>query len=1011
MGDPGNSSGLKGQWGVGNPTSTPAVNSPNTQSSKDTGSDKQAQDFQAAFQAEQGVINGHLQYTSANAEAARHDPLAARRDAMYSAFQSTLGKIDRNNPAKAQGDIDKVLGDARALSAEVASFRQQAEKDKNDWDAKQASYDEAVKQVEELVAWEDAKAPALRALVDGIRNYVNKRQYAQATTTLDQLLPKLAPIYQEYLRQKEAKPKYEELLAEQTSRLEPLKAAERPSQPMTTKAGEADAALQDAKGKADTKDFVAGLEQLGTMKAAVDELDKMANDPERAKFLADIGTIDQVVQPPSGEAFHSQEADWTAITTLKDEIAPAGDGGDYAGANQKFADLKEKVDAFKARHDELEQQKKDYEDALAQVQPRLQSASVSEPQYTKLQPMLDELATAQGQLEPVVQAEDYAQALTLVQDLATKLDAIDDAKAEIDKQKQDYETALAEIQPRLDAVSVSDPKYAKLEPQQQELAKVQSDMASAAKGGDYVAATQSLDDLKNKLDALDEARKLIDGKKQEFDDALAALKDKLALVDKPAPTPAIETSRSEIVKGKADVDAAAAANDFDAGLEAVKALGPKLDAYDEALKAFEARKAEYDTALATLQPRLDKALEVKNEKLKDKQQALATGQKSMESAALLGNYEDALKTAKDLATQLDAFEKEAEAGGIGFSEGEEVTALEIPVGKGQLGPYVKAEAKFGGSVKFGHGPADADSKGVKKEEVQQATLEKAKAVIAASKWEVNLGPKFNAKEKQLTIAVNITGSCEWGPWKGEFAPAELAIANIDPKKGITGPKLSLVNIAVSYKAVQIPVGGIVIEVAPAGSFAVEITPDWVGIGEWVVKQLAIDTAEGVIAVDGAALASAAAAVALPLAAAAAIGFGMYQEARNMAADSQAIQTALAARKRAAQAAASFAKVLTGGSGGGDEGTQHAESQIAQMMKQTNATREEVIDAVTKAQGGWAAIRARELQRLKDQMYAQACQNFDDGHKDDFGIIERQGPDWGYRGSFRKTLRIVLYADD
>ena len=82
-----------------------------------------------------------------------------------------------------------------------------------------------------------------------------------------------------------------------------------------------------------------------------------------------------------------------------------------------------------------------------------------------------------------------------------------------------------------------------------------------------------------------------------------------------------------------------------------------------------------------------------------------------------------------------------------------------------------------------------------------------------------------------------------------------------------------------------------------------------------------------------------------------------------------------------------------------------------MMKQTNATREEVIDAVTKAQGGWAAIRARELQRLKDQMYAQACQNFDDGHKDDFGIIERQGPDWGYRGSFRKTLRIVLYADD
>ena len=52
MGNPPSTGGLKGQWGVSNPTSTPAVNNPNTQSSKDTGSDKQAQDFQAAFQAE-----------------------------------------------------------------------------------------------------------------------------------------------------------------------------------------------------------------------------------------------------------------------------------------------------------------------------------------------------------------------------------------------------------------------------------------------------------------------------------------------------------------------------------------------------------------------------------------------------------------------------------------------------------------------------------------------------------------------------------------------------------------------------------------------------------------------------------------------------------------------------------------------------------------------------------------------------------------------------------------------
>ena len=49
--------GLKDQWGVSDPAKV--------------GSDKQAQQFQASFQKEIACINGHLQYTSANAEAAR----------------------------------------------------------------------------------------------------------------------------------------------------------------------------------------------------------------------------------------------------------------------------------------------------------------------------------------------------------------------------------------------------------------------------------------------------------------------------------------------------------------------------------------------------------------------------------------------------------------------------------------------------------------------------------------------------------------------------------------------------------------------------------------------------------------------------------------------------------------------------------------------------------------------------------------------------------------------------
>src|SRR5437867_3785736 len=94
--------GLKDQWGVSDPAKV--------------SSDKQGQQFQASFQKEITAINGDLQYTSANAEASRHDPMAARRDALCTAFQSALGQIDPANPGKAKSAIDKVLAEAKALN-------------------------------------------------------------------------------------------------------------------------------------------------------------------------------------------------------------------------------------------------------------------------------------------------------------------------------------------------------------------------------------------------------------------------------------------------------------------------------------------------------------------------------------------------------------------------------------------------------------------------------------------------------------------------------------------------------------------------------------------------------------------------------------------------------------------------------------------------------------------------------------------------------------------------------
>jgi len=648
--------GLKSQFGVGDPK-TADQNTPNA---KDAGSDKQAQDFQAAFQQEQGAINGHLQYTAANAEASGHDPLSARRDGMFTAFQSALSKIDRTDPSKAQGAIDKVLGDVRALGGEVATFRQRAEKAKTDWDSRQGKYDDAVRQVEELEAWEDAKAPALRGLVDGIRKQVNQRQYAQATTTLDQLLPKLAPIYEEYLRQKEAKPQYEQKLAEQSARLEPLKAADRPSQPMTTKAGEADAALQEAKGKADTKDFVAGLESTTKATGLVDELDALTKDPQRQQYLADSSAAAQTSEPQPEPAFKTLEADWMAIAEAGAQAQPLADSGDYAGANQALADSKTKRADFQTKHDALVQQKQSYDDTLAQLQPRLQAVSTSEAQYATLQPMQQDLAAVQTQMESAATAEDFGQALTQAQDLTAKVGAIEQAKAEIDQKKQEYETALAALQPRLQAASVSDAQYVKLEPMQQEITTAQGEMESAAQAGDYDKANQCVQDLSTKVDTFEKAKVEIDQKKQTYETALAALQPRLQAASvSDAQYVKLEPMQQEITTAQGEMESAAQAGDYDKANQCAQDLSTKLDTFEKAKAEIDQKKQVYETALAALQPRLQAASvsDAQYVKLEPQLQEITQARTTMEASAQAGDYDQANTQLQDLTAKLDAYEK------------------------------------------------------------------------------------------------------------------------------------------------------------------------------------------------------------------------------------------------------------------------------------------------------------------------------------------------------------------
>ena len=555
MGASPNTGGLKGQWGVGDPQNP----------DPGTGSDQQRQEFIASFQQEQGVINGHLQYTAANAETAANDALAARRDGLYSAFQTAQAKIDPHDAAKAEGDIGHVLDDARALSDEAARLHQETEQAKQEWESKEPTCDDAVHRVEELEAWEDAQAASLRGQADAIRGQTNARRWRDACTALGSLLPVLEPVYQQYLRQRDAKPPYEQQAAELKARLEPLKSAERPSQPMTAKAAEADAGLQAAQAKADAKDFLAGVEALSRLAATVDALDALASDPQRQQYLAATTAGQEVSEPQPEPAFKTLEADWAAIGEAAVKAEPLAVAGDYAGANQALADQTAKREQFRSKHEALLQQKQAYDAALAALQPRLDALATLEPQYAKLQAMQQELAPARAQMEATAEAEDFANAQAQLQDVTAKAAAIEAAKAEIDQKKQAYEAALAALTPRLQAVAMSEPQYAKLQPLQQDLAAAQGAMEALAQAGDYDKASAGLQELEAKVAAIETAKAEIDQKKQAYETALAAVAPRLKAASmSEAQYAKLQALQQDMASAQAAMEASAQAGAFHA---------------------------------------------------------------------------------------------------------------------------------------------------------------------------------------------------------------------------------------------------------------------------------------------------------------------------------------------------------------------------------------------------------------------------------------------------------------
>jgi hypothetical protein len=547
--------GLKDQWGVADPAKP--------------GSDVQSSQFKAAMERDLGIVNGHLQYTVTNAEAVKHEPLAKRRDALIPQYQQALKAIDPANPAKAKPSIDKVQAAMRNLLADADKLHAAAEAALTQWKKQQPDLDAAVHKIEELEDWGEPRAATLRAVCEALRKQVDARQYSPASAALDKFLPKLAPLYDEYTKQKAAKEAYEPALAAvqqrladaQVSRYKKLEAAQ-------AELGTLQKEMQAAVAK---KDYVLAQARLADLTRKVDACGKSMQDLDAQKKACDAAVA--AVRPRAAKV--AAAAASKKLAAMRDEVAKAMtqvDAGiaaeDFEVACKQAADLVPRIDAYDKAEGEQAQAKKEYDEAAAPL-PALVTR-VSDAGSTRLAATKAEILKANGEMQTAAKDEDYARARDLARTLRPKLDGFVTELDNLARQRKAYEDALAPLLPRLGAGPGAN---AQLDAMLRDIHAVRQDMEAAAHAEDYARATAQVKSLPPRLDAYDAAVRDLEAQRVAYEAELKLLQPRLGALKKDD-----KALAAEVKAQQGRIESSAASRNYVEALKLAKALGAQLDA-------------------------------------------------------------------------------------------------------------------------------------------------------------------------------------------------------------------------------------------------------------------------------------------------------------------------------------------------------------------------------------------------------------------------------------------------
>ena len=635
------SGGLQQQWGVGDPAQP--------------GSDAQSQEFKAAFEGAMGAIAANLQYTAANGERERHAPLSERSQALTPKYQGALAQIDPTNPAKAKPAIDSLLAETRAVGQDVATFRAETEEAFTQWQSRSAAYDTAVTQVEELSEWQHPKEAAVRSLADAVRDAVNARAYKKAVAVLDQFLPKLQPIYEDMQTQKAAQKEYEPAQAALQPR---LAAAATPGfAKLASQQSELAPAAAAMEASAQARDFVAALAASSALATKVDAYEKAVDELTRLKQEYDTAaaqTQSRLQAAPNPSPFNKLGAQQAELLSGQQAMEASAQGEEFQQGIQQANELGTKADAYTMAVEQFSQLKQQYDQAAAQVQPKLQAAPNPSP-FNKLAAQQAELASGQQTMETAAQGEEFEQALQAANDVGGKVDAYAAAVEQMTQAKQDYDKASGLALQAMQSAPSPSP-FQKFAAQQVELTTVQQAMEAAAQGEEFEQAVQQANDLNTKAEAYAAAVADMQKAKQAYDEAAAPIMAKLQAAPSPSPFQKLAAQQAELATAQQAMEAAAQGEDFPQALQQATDLGGKVDAYMSAVDVLAKAKEAYEQGSVPVLQRVKAAPNPSPyPKFAPQQAELVSSQQTVEAAVAGEDYEQAQARLGELATKVDAY--------------------------------------------------------------------------------------------------------------------------------------------------------------------------------------------------------------------------------------------------------------------------------------------------------------------------------------------------------------------